>query len=135
MRLGGNSRPVQTVQSIGHKFMARFHPYWLWLVLAIPAIGFTGALINSSDPKIIGELLHPTGEFSARFLIIAMLASPLALVFKGRAFPAGCRKTDAILAWQLSATHCSTRFCTSSTRAQLVPFYLMPRTSQFGPDG
>lgn len=72
--------------------MARFHPYWLWLVLAIPAIGFTGALVNSPDPKIIGELLHPTGEFSARFLIIAMLASPLALVFKGRAFPRWLQK-------------------------------------------
>lgn len=72
--------------------MARFHPYWLWLVLAIPAIGFTGALINSPDPKIIGELLHPTGEFSARFLIIAMLASPLVLIFKGRSFPRWLQK-------------------------------------------
>lgn len=72
--------------------MARFHPYWLWLVLAIPAFGFTGALINSPDSKIIGELLHPTGEFSARFLIIAMLASPLILIFKGRSFPRWLQK-------------------------------------------
>ena len=39
--------------------------------------------LRADDPEIFKELLHPTGEFSARFMIIAMLASPLMLVFKG----------------------------------------------------
>ena len=63
--------------------MSRLSPYWLWALLALPGIGLTVALIGSSDPRIAHELLHPTGEFSARFMIIAMLASPLALVFRG----------------------------------------------------
>ena len=41
------------------------------------------SLINAADAKAIHEALHPTGEFAARFMSIAMLASPLALVFKG----------------------------------------------------
>lgn len=63
--------------------MARFSPYFLWLLLALPGLGFIFGLLTSIDPKIYHDLLHPTGEFSARFLIIAMLASPLALVFHG----------------------------------------------------
>tara|TARA_R110002124_G_scaffold271176_2_gene439986 strand:- start:385 stop:999 length:615 start_codon:yes stop_codon:yes gene_type:complete len=72
--------------------MARFSPYWLWLLLALPSIGFTYSIMSSTDPKIFNELLHPTGEFSARFLIIAMLASPLALVFRNSQFPRWLKK-------------------------------------------
>lgn len=72
--------------------MNKLHPYWLWALLAVPAIGFTLAISNNNDPRIIHELLHPTGEFSARFLIIAMMASPLVLLFKGRAFPRWLQK-------------------------------------------
>ena len=61
--------------------MARFSPYWLWILLSLPAFGFAAGIASSTDPKIYHELLHPTGEFSARFLIIAMLASPLAVHF------------------------------------------------------
>lgn len=63
--------------------MSRFHPYWLWVLLSLPALGFAASITSSTNPKIYHELLHPTGEFSARFLIIAMLTSPLALVFRG----------------------------------------------------
>jgi sulfoxide reductase heme-binding subunit YedZ len=63
--------------------MARFSPYWLWILLALPGLGLISGLLTSSDPDIYHELLHPTGEFSARFMIIAMLASPLALIFRG----------------------------------------------------
>ena len=54
--------------------------YILWIVLSIPAIGmligyFSG---NASSEK----LLHPTGEFSARFMIIALLATPLLVFFR-----------------------------------------------------
>ncbi|MEL7127505.1 MAG: ferric reductase-like transmembrane domain-containing protein [Pseudomonadota bacterium] len=40
-------------------------------------------LAGSDDPDIYNTLLHPTGELSARFMIIAMLASPLVLIFRG----------------------------------------------------
>lgn len=32
------------------------------------------------------QLLHPTGEFSARFMIIAMIATPLRLLFNGKSW-------------------------------------------------
>lgn len=72
--------------------MARLSPYWLWLLLAVPAIGFASMLITSDDPGVVHQLLHPTGEFSARFMIIAMLASPLALIFKGWRGPLWLKK-------------------------------------------
>jgi sulfoxide reductase heme-binding subunit YedZ len=62
--------------------LARLSPYWLWLLLALPAFGMASALASSTDPRIFHELLHPTGEISARFMIIAMLASSLVLFFK-----------------------------------------------------
>lgn len=63
--------------------MSRFSPYWLWVLLALPAAGFLSQTVATTDPDIFENLIHPTGEFSARFMIIAMLASPLALLFRG----------------------------------------------------
>lgn len=72
--------------------MSRFSPYLLWLVLALPGVGFAIQLATSSDPRIVHGLLHPTGEFSARFMIIAMLASPLILIFREARFPRWLRR-------------------------------------------
>ena len=58
-------------------------PYWLWALLAFPAAGMIGEIAESPSPRVIHELLHPTGEFAARFMIIALMATPLAIVFKG----------------------------------------------------
>ena len=58
-------------------------PRWiLWLILALPSFGMVAALTSGiATPE---KLLHPTGEFAARFMIIAMLATPLSLLFRGR---------------------------------------------------
>lgn len=49
-----------------------------WLILSIPALmllsGYWRGAIDSID------MLHPTGEFSARLMIIAMILGPLAAV-------------------------------------------------------
>ncbi len=63
--------------------LIRISPYWLWFLLSIPAIGMLGATLSSTDPEVFKSQLHPSGEFSARFMIIAMMASPLALVLRG----------------------------------------------------
>jgi hypothetical protein len=39
------------------------------------------------DPKAFHRLLHPTGEWAARFLIIGMMASGLILLFKRKSWP------------------------------------------------
>jgi methionine sulfoxide reductase heme-binding subunit len=54
-------------------------PWPLWILLAIPAAAMTwGAVSGQSD---IMDLLHPSGEMSARLMIIAMAIAPLMAVF------------------------------------------------------
>jgi len=56
---------------------------WLWPLLALPAFGITVSTLMSTDAKAYSMALHPTGEFAARFLVLAMLATPLMVLFKG----------------------------------------------------
>lgn len=53
-------------------------PVFFWAILALPSIGMIAGAFsgNSLEP-----LLHPTGEFAARFMIIAMMLTPLRLLF------------------------------------------------------
>jgi len=54
---------------------------FLWLVLSLPGIALSvGFFKGSATPE---QLLHPTGEFSARFMILAMMLTPLLMVFPG----------------------------------------------------
>jgi len=53
------------------------HPYFFWLLLAIPSIPM---MLELSQGRNVGRLLHPTGEFAARFMIIAMMLTPLLLL-------------------------------------------------------
>ena len=55
------------------------HPYFFWALLCLPAIPMIAGL-TSGDPNVMHRLLHPTGEFAARFMIIAMMISPLVLL-------------------------------------------------------
>ncbi|MFY0619705.1 sulfite oxidase heme-binding subunit YedZ [Shimia sp.] len=61
------------------------HRYFIWAVLALPSIPMIAALASGgSGPNgvpLTEMLLHPTGEFSARFLIITMMLTPLRLLF------------------------------------------------------
>lgn len=53
--------------------------FFLWIILAIPAIGLLNAYyIGAMDAM---TLLHPTGEFSVRLMVIAMLIGPLVDIF------------------------------------------------------
>lgn len=42
-----------------------------------------GLGLTSGDPKAVQGLLHPTGEFAARFMIVVMMITPLMMLFKG----------------------------------------------------
>ena len=103
--------------------LKKLHPYWLWLLLSLPAIGFLNLLATSSDPRIGHELLHPTGEFSARFMIIAMLASPLALIFKNALFPRWLKKNRryfGVAAFFYAAFHTVLYIIDEGTMARIV---------------
>ena len=65
--------------------LSRLSPYWLWALLALPAAGMLSPFF-SDDPRAMGGVLHGSGEFAARFLIIAMMATPLLMLTKGSAF-------------------------------------------------
>jgi methionine sulfoxide reductase heme-binding subunit len=59
--------------------------YFIWLILTLPALPIFSALVSGAtdqEGRAATEfLLHPTGEFSARFMIIAMMATPLRMLF------------------------------------------------------
>lgn len=63
---------------------------FIWLLLALPSIPMVGALI-SGEPGPGGKpvtemLLHPTGEFSARFLIISLILTPMRMLLPNSGF-------------------------------------------------
>jgi sulfoxide reductase heme-binding subunit YedZ len=58
----------------------------LWAVLALPALPLIGPLLGD-DAKAFHRLLHPTGEWAARLMIIGMMASGLMLLFRGHRWP------------------------------------------------
>lgn len=59
--------------------------YFLWAVLALPSIPMFAALaslgVGPNGENAVELLLQPTGEFAARFMIVAMLISPLRRLF------------------------------------------------------
>jgi methionine sulfoxide reductase heme-binding subunit len=57
-------------------------PEAVWTILALPAIPVL-ALLMGDNPRAIHIAVHPTGEWAARFLILAMMATPLMLLLKG----------------------------------------------------
>lgn len=61
----------------------RVSPYFLWLLLSVPALLMIWGAITSDDARIYHQLVHPSGETSARLMIVAMMASPLALLLRG----------------------------------------------------
>jgi sulfoxide reductase heme-binding subunit YedZ len=73
-------------------FLNRLSPYWLWALLSVPAALMLNGALTSDDARILHKLLHPTGETSARLLIITMMATPLTLLFKGWRGPLWLKK-------------------------------------------
>jgi len=57
--------------------------YILWVILAIPGIGATTKFLTGEANYDM--LMHLTGEFAGRFLVISLIATPIALLFpKGK---------------------------------------------------
>ena len=62
------------------------HPLTFWALLSLPTIPMTLGL-TSGTPDAVKTLLHPTGEFAARFMIIAMMITPLMMLFRDASWP------------------------------------------------
>jgi len=52
----------------------------LWAVLSVPAL-VTAVRIATQPDLRLDELLHPTGEWAARLMILALMLTPLATIF------------------------------------------------------
>jgi len=65
------------------RFFAATSPYLTWAVLASLGVMMTFTALTSTDPRIFHQLVHPSGETSARLLIVTMMATPLAMLLKG----------------------------------------------------
>lgn len=53
-----------------------------WILLSIPAALLVGEYCTGN--AIAMDMLQPTGEFSARFMIIALMITPLSVIFGNR---------------------------------------------------
>lgn len=53
--------------------------YVLWTILAIPGVLSTKSYFQ--EKMDYGMMMHITGEFSGRFLVIALVATPIAMMF------------------------------------------------------
>ena len=65
--------------------LKKLSPYWLWLVLALPALAMISPFF-ADDTRALRGVLHGSGEFAARFMIISMMATPLMMLTKGSRF-------------------------------------------------
>jgi sulfoxide reductase heme-binding subunit YedZ len=86
---------------------ARFSPYWVWFLLSLPALGMVQTLLGD-DARAFHRLLHPTGEFAARFMILSMMATPLMMLTKGAWFARwlrGNRRYFGVAAFGYAALH------------------------------
>ncbi|MGB7317335.1 MAG: ferric reductase-like transmembrane domain-containing protein [Planktotalea sp.] len=98
-------------------------PYWLWLVLALPAFGMIAELLTSDNARIVHILVHPSGETSARLLIITMMATPLAMLFKGWRGPQWLKKNRryfGVAAFAYAALHTGLYLVDKSTLERIV---------------
>lgn len=87
---------------------SRFSPYWVWVLLALAPIVWTFTALTSTDPRIFHILVHPTGEWAARLLIVTMMISPLALIFRRARFLAwlkGNRRYLGVASFGYGALH------------------------------
>ncbi|NJM84205.1 MAG: iron reductase [Tabrizicola sp.] len=73
--------------------LSRISPYWLWGLLALFPASWLYQAVSSTDERILHVLVHPTGEWAARLLILTLMMTPLAMIFKGKAVSRWLKKS------------------------------------------
>ena len=103
------------------------HPVFFWLVLSIPTVPMLLAL--SAGTATAETLVHPTGEFAARFMIVALMISPLRLIFPGAGWLkwlARRRRELGVAAFGYAALHTLLYIVDmESLRAMWVEFFVL----------
>lgn len=102
-------------------------PYFLWALLALPSIPMVAGLVSgNADAE---GLLHPTGEFAARFMIIAMMITPLRLMFAKSKWPVWLmrrRRYFGVAAFGYAAFHTALYIIDMATlQAMLAEFFAL----------
>ena len=62
--------------------LKKLSPYWLWALLSVPAMTMIPALLTETGREF-HFLLHPSGEWAVRLMILSMLVTPLMYLTKG----------------------------------------------------
>lgn len=63
----------------------RVTKYLLWALLAVPAAILLARWATDADPWL-ADLLRPTGEWSARLIILALMITPLSMLLPGQSW-------------------------------------------------
>lgn len=103
--------------------MSFLSPYWIWALFALPAALILNDALTSENARIFHRLVHPTGEFSARFMIVAMMATPLTLMFRGWRGPQWLKKNRRYLgvaAFGYAALHTVFYLIDKSSMARII---------------
>ena len=101
---------------------ARLSPYWLWLLLALPAMGMISPFFDENTRALRG-VLHGSGEFSARFMIISLMATPLMLSTKGSRFARWLRNNRryfGVAAFAYAAVHTAAYLIGEASLARIL---------------
>lgn len=64
-------------------------PYLLWIVLSLPVLPILYEVItfDGSWRLALRTPISPSGQYSAWLIIIALMATPLSMLFRGKSFP------------------------------------------------
>ena len=76
---------------------SRLSPWLLWTLLSLPPLWWAYQALTSEHPRIIHILVHPTGEWSARLLIVTLMVTPLAMLLGANGFTAWLRRNRRYL--------------------------------------
>ena len=72
--------------------LKRLSPLFAWAVMALPALAILSTLMGS-DARAIHHAVGESGEWAARFLIVTLSITPLAMLFKGWDFTRWLKKS------------------------------------------
>lgn len=82
--------------------------YWLWGLLSLLPLLWIFQALSSTTPRIFHILVHPSGEWAVRLLILTMMITPMTMLLKGWAVPRWLRKhrrTFGVAAFGYMALH------------------------------